>query len=385
MLIVLTIRTCLKFDGRVLAQIHTLADYYKNDTFKVLLFSNCDNLELKLPSNVEVITFKMITTRLPEVNYFLLFKLFEFGIISFSKLKKLKPDIIHVHDEFAIPGSLLYKKRKKEKVKLIYDDHELYNLDEKSSFYRKLRRWLEFKMFKSADRIIMANQYRADYAKKKIKYLEKKEITIIDNYQYDFGEEKDLGKINFKFERGIKYIINQGVINEYRGSETLKQVVYNLPKNWRLVLLGNTRENYEEFIGGLVKNKESVVYGGRLPQEDVALFWEQVQAAVIFYQTDRINERFCAPNRLFQAANLGLPLIVNQNPVLADFVKMNRCGIVLTDNIIEQQDLISGFFKNYIQIEENAAKMKNKYSYDEVGKRLIGLYQQILENKKKDN
>lgn len=380
MLIVLTIRTCLKHDGRVLAQIHTLANHYKNDTFKVLLFSNCGNHEPKLPSNVEVITFKMITSRLPDTNYFLLLKLIEFGIVSFRKLKMLKPDIIHVHDEFAIPGSLFYKRRKKEKVKLIYDDHELYNLDENSSYYRKLRRWLEFQMFKSADRVIMANQYRADYSKKKVKYLEQKEITIIDNYQYDFGEEKDPGKIKFKFEKGINYLINQGVINEYRGSGILKQVVNNLPENWRLVLLGNTRENFEEFISGISVNKESVVYGGLLPQEDVTLFWEQVQAAVIFYQTDRLNERFCAPNRLFQAANLGLPLIVNQNPVLADFVTANKCGIVLTENVAEQKQLIADFFENFHQTEKNALKMKNKFSYDEVGKRLVGLYEQLLEN-----
>lgn len=382
MKVAITIRTCLQYDGRVLAQLVTLANRYKDSTFEVFVFPNCKSEGINLPANVIVRDAQLWSMKLPGSAPFLLIKQLHFGLIMLFRLSSFKPDVIHVHDEFAILGPMLFKKWFNKKVKLIYDDHELYNLDANPSVYRKLRRFLEFKMFKSADTVIMANSHRAKYARLVVNELSHKEITIIDNYPFSFFQSQDKKVETFKKESGIKYALHQGVISEDRGKSLLKEVVKNLPDNWKVVLLGLPVDQFAAFVNEQKEYANRIVNGGRVPNDQIVAVYENFDASIIFYKTRNLNEKYCAPNRLYQAANAGLPLIVNDNPVLTDFVDKTKTGISIDRNKTELKSNTQRFFSEFVSFEINAAKLKNEFLYEnKVAPELLSVYDNLLNEK----
>jgi glycosyltransferase involved in cell wall biosynthesis len=379
MKVAIIIRTCLQYDGRVLAQIVTLANEYKSSAFTVYVYPNCKSEGIKLPENVIVIDSKLWTLKLPGSNTFLFIKQIHFGFSMLNKLIKSKPDIIHVHDEFPILGALIYKKFFNRKVNLVYDDHELYNLDANPSLYRRLRKFLEFKMFSYADQVNMANSHRAVYAKSVVKCLNDKEINVIDNFPFTFFQSKIHKVETFKKEKGIKYLLHQGEINENRGKQLLVEVIKHLPENWRIVLLGLPMDQFRQFVDQYKDLAKWIVNGGRVPNDQIIAVYDNFDASVVFYKTEMLNEKYCAPNRLYQAANAGLPLIVNDNPALLDFITINKTGIAIDREIEEIVNNINRFFRDYNIFFENARKLKGEFLYEEkVAPKLIEVYQQII-------
>jgi glycosyltransferase involved in cell wall biosynthesis len=236
-------------------------------------------------------------------------------------------------------------------------------------------------MFGAADKINMANAHRAAYAKSVIKHLKDKEITVIDNYPFSFFQTKEMEVETFKKKKGIKYLLHQGEINENRGIELVSEVLENLPDNWRLVILGLSFEKYEKFIGIMPEYKEKIVNGGRVPNDQIIAAYKNFDASIVFYKTEKINEKFCAPNRLYQAANAGLPLIVNNNPVLSDFVNQNKTGLIIDLKTEETDQRVVEFFGNYQKYRTNALRLKNKFLYeDKVAPVLLRLYGPLISN-----
>lgn len=378
MKVAIIIRTCLQYDGRVLAQIVTLANEYKNSEFTIYVYPNCKSENIELPKNVVVKDSNLWTLKLPGSNVFLFVKQIHFGFSMLRKLLNTNPDVIHVHDEFPILGALIYKNWFNRKVSLVYDDHELYNLDPNPSIYRRLRKFLEFKMFSSADQVNMANSHRANYAKSVIKELKGKEINVIDNYPFTFFQSDLVEVSTFKKEKGIKYLLHQGEINENRGKQLLVEVIKHLPENWRLVLLGLPIDQFQQFVDQNKDLTKRIVNGGRVPNDQIIAVYDNFDASVVFYKTEKLNEKYCAPNRLYQAANAGLPLIVNDNPVLSDFVSINKTGLAIDQGADEITKNIKRFFSEYDIFLEYALRLKNEFLYEtKVAPKLLEIYRQL--------
>ena len=329
MKVAITIKTNLTYDGRVLAQLNTLSDSFPNYIFRIFVLEDGPFKE-SLPSKISYKKVNLLTRKLPKSKLFQFIKLLEYGVVLFLKLFFFKPDIIHVHDAGSILGPILYKQLFKNNF-LIYDDHELLYEDEIIPFYQKIMKRLERRMFRLADQIIMANNERFEYAKTHIGIIKKKPVTIIENYHFTKNQSDTKNDYIIEKSPGYKYLLHQGVINEARGLDLLRVILVNLPDDWKLLLIGIKKDAYNQFVSFNKDLIEKTVFGGYIPYHLLNAYWEQVDGAVIFYQTDSINNKLCAPNRLYQAANLGIPIIVNENPVLSKFVYSNLNGIALSE------------------------------------------------------
>lgn len=375
MKLALTVKTKLQFDGRVLSQVYTLAKEHPSWQIVIFLISDGGG-KVKLPENVEVRYLKLLTRILPKSPFFQAIKMFESALILNFKLLKFKPDVLHVHDEPAILGPIFYKRINK-KVKLVYDDHELRNLDMHFTGKDKLMANLENRMFRMADKIIMANEYRRDYAIAHSNLIkqQKDKIEIIANYPFANSEEGKNEKPDLLSDVSVKYLLHQSVaISEDRGKQILIETMKKLPDVWKLVIIGVNEDSFNEFMKGNEVLAAKVIFGGFVPYNELEEIWKNVDAAVIFYETSKINNRLCAPNRLYLAANHGIPLIVNENPVLKDFVENNNCGVVVK----KDSRVIDDFFSSFDEILLNAQKLKGKFTYDSQAEKLISIYNQLI-------
>jgi len=373
MKIALVIKTSLDFDGRVISQIDALSSKYPESKITILLLPDKKTI-IEFAKNVSIKEIKLLSRKLPKTEFWQFFKMIEYGVISLIKLFQLKPNIIHVHDENSILGPLIYKKLK-PKVPLVYDDHELKNLPP-GNVKEKLMLQLEKSIFKSATLSIVANESRKKFISKLFK---PQACYIIENWLYNREIKKAeqhtvelLDKIKHFKEKGKKIILHQGFLNEERGISTLKTIVDQLPDNWLMLFIGVEKSSYDFYF----KDNIQTYYGNFISNQDLQLIWGKMDAVVVFYSTNSLNNKYCAPNRLYLALNLGIPVIINkENPELQLLLKKYKTGISVTTTDISEK--ITLFFLHYSEFKTKAVKYIDCFEYKAKNHPIIGIYNKI--------
>ena len=90
------------------------------------------------------------------------------------------------------------------------------------------------------------------------------------------------------------------------------------------------------------------------------------------YKPYNLNNKYCAPNRVYMAYYFGKPIIVNEdNPVLNSFVKKLGFGEVINEN------------SNFVRVFENLEKscnvvMQPYFKNDSHPKNIINIYNKLI-------
>lgn len=374
--VAIVVKTALDFDGRVISQIDSLSKLFDKARFKILLLPDKETT-VQFRQNVNIKEIQLVSRFLPKSSFWQLFKMIEYGITTCFELFKLKPDIVHVHDESSILGPLLFKKLR-NKTLLIYDDHELKNLPPRE-FREKLMFFLEKKIFKNADVNIVANNSRKRFVEKIFTPLS--EPKIIENWLYQRalkekpkeGTIKLLDTFSELRKNGKKILLHQGALNENRDVGLVKLIAEHLPEDWILVFIGAKEEQYHNYF----KNYTKSYNGGFIYNADLPKIWEKVDSVVIFYSTNTLNNSYCAPNRMFLALNLGIPVIINEkNPELHRLIKLYRNGIGISEETAAER--LENFIRHYSEYLHRTKSLKGQFEFNQTTLHpVIKLYDQL--------
>ena len=351
--IAVAVKTDLKYDGRVLNHLEIISELFENSKIYLLYLADGPTLP-QLPKNVIINEVKLLTRNLPKSWPFQIIKNIEYALKTMIHLFAIKPQLIHIHDELALLGPYIYGKIN-SKVKIIYDDHELKHMEENISLREKIEKNLEEKIFLLSDAIIVANEHRKDFLLRKIPRLKKDKMYVVENWVSE-NKEKSFDFSPLKISK--KILLHQGVLNQNRCDHLLASLSLSLPIDWQIGILGVSKSAFNSFISKYDLKIENFIFFGKVNYSQINSIWMKIDGGVIFYETKKINNRLCAPNRLFLSTNLGKPIIVNSNPVLKEFVEKNKFGCVY-DNNEEEFD----FFKNYNLYEANAKNIIGRYFF----------------------
>jgi glycosyltransferase involved in cell wall biosynthesis len=167
----------------------------------------------------------------------------------------------------------------------------------------------------SADYVIFCNQIRREY------YLDKGWVKCTSIVLENLPSQKVLNFISYTspMDRATlsrKYNINlngkiclvyAGSMSKERGVEMLIDRVSRSPEVY-LFLVGN-------YIGEMKTELPSNVQAlGRMSHNDTLRLIMSCDAQIAYYDNSLLNTRFAAPQKLYESAALGVPLIVNRNP-----------------------------------------------------------------------
>lgn len=351
--IAVVVKTDLKYDGRVLNHLEIISELFENSKIYLLYLADGPILP-QLPKNVTIKEVKLLTRSLPKSWPFQIIKNIEYAIKTMIHLFAIKPQLIHIHDELALLGPYIYRKIN-SKVKIIYDDHELKHMEKNILLREKIEKYLENKTFLLSDAIIVANKQRKVYLLKKISRLKKDKVYVVENW-VSKNKTKSVDLSPLKISK--KILLHQGVINQNRCDHLLASLSLSLPIDWQIGILGISRIAFNSFISKYDLKKENFIFFGKVNYSQINSIWMKIDGGVIFYETKKINNRLCAPNRLFLSTNLGKPIIVNNNPVLKEFVEQNKSGCVYEKNS-EEFD----FFRNYNHYKSNVNNIIGKYFF----------------------
>ena len=331
--IVFIAKTNINTDGRILNQLRILKEWNTELEVDLILF----------PDKKVTISFDD-TVKLHQINgtfrhspFLRVFTVLEFTFKAFKLLNKLKPRIVHAQDSAILLPVLLYRLLHPKKFYLIYDDHEVPNKNE--TYSKKILDASENFLIKKSDAVIMANKERMLHLKKKL-HLNNNIFYFLNLPYFNDKPSKvpstlmvsKLDELELQKKQGTKFIIHQGPLEIERGRQKLAEICKNLPKPYVILLLGGTEADFIKFKEENELPDNKFFFVGRVNYEVLPLFWKKGSASIVMYLPTYINNRLCAPNRLYLSYFLGLPIIVNKdNPVLYDFIKTYKAGGFIED------------------------------------------------------
>ena len=286
-------------------------------------------------------------------------------------VKGKKYDLVYAHDYYtAIP--LLLLKRKKIGIKYVYDAHELY-IPVKNARFSK-RDWffyyMERKSIKEADLVICAQEDRAIIMKKHYKL--KNYPTVIRNISRLANlEDKSIAKsimIKYQdfFEIDAFTIVYAGVVTNTRKIDRLIEAIVQLGEGYKLLIIGDG--DSLELINTKIEelNTDSIISIGSIPYSSLYSVLRICDIGYIYYPTTDLNNIYCAPNKIYEYASVGLPIISNENPTVKKLVDKYEIGLC-NDNI---KSAIEDIAKNYKYYKEKVLAFDSNVSWENERKRL---------------
>lgn len=247
--------------------------------------------------------------------------------------RALRPAVIHAHDYFmAGPGRLAAAWAG---AAFVYDAHELVipSPDERMGARERIWYTLEASVVRQAHLVIAANQERAELMR--CHYRLRRTPTVVRNIppapQTAGGEQV---RSRMASNRPVQ-LVYQGDLALSRGIGLFVDAVAALGPDFELKLIGggpDTRQLEDRIRQAGAEGWITLL--GRVPAAALPRLLASADLGVICYADRGLNNRFCAPNKLYEYAQAGLPMVGKPNPVIE--AAFNRYGVGISRSDIRE-------------------------------------------------
>lgn len=182
-----------------------------------------------------------------------------------------------------------------------------------SPFKRRLSR----RYFAAADHVIVPEPNRAQLIRDW--FALPSLPTVVPNVPF-IPEDVPSSQLN---NRAPNIALYQGMIAHDRPLATLARVIARRRTDWDLVLLGRDFGALEE----LRRIHPGLIHLQYVPPPGHLGVTRLANIGIACYSYDSLNNRFCAPNKIYEYAALGVPILANDVPGLVSTVRHARAGI----------------------------------------------------------
>lgn len=289
-------------------------------------------------------------------------------------------DIFHCNDLYALPIGVMIKILFNGKVKIIYDCHE-YETD--ASIYkdkkiiRKIALFAERALIKYADAVItVSDGIAAEY--QKLYGIPKPEV-VMNCPNYKRYEKKDLFRKRFNIPPETKIILYQGEYRKERGLETIAEAFKSLPDDLNVAMVFLGYGEYCEVIKKCAVGCKKIFFHETV---GIDVYMDYVCSAdygIHLMENTCLNHEYALPNKIFEYAMAGLPVIVSNLHEISRIVNRNGIGIVVKNNT--SGDLINGIREilksDKILIANNIEKFNKVYNWENQEKKLVDVYNSL--------
>jgi glycosyltransferase involved in cell wall biosynthesis len=250
---------------------------------------------------------------------------------------------------FGTAASAIALAGKYKKVPYIVSVLELYD---KVSFYRKNLKYI----LKGAKAVISCEINRARIMKswwtlERLPYVMPNK-SMVHPRELRLQALTERERFAIKEIENKKCIIYQGLISADRDLSVLAEALSEIDSEYTLVLIG------KEFYNGVEKIKKiynKTIYLGFFPAPDHLKITSYAHVGVACYDDSSLNNLFCAPNKIYEYAGFGIPVLGNNVPGLLYSIGTAGAGICADfsnkNNIIEA---LKDIEDNYAEYSRNA-------------------------------
>lgn len=369
--------TDINSDSRILKEMSCLARTYPQAKILGLgvMLEEEEHKTLE-EASFEIISFKLISRKwsfLPRVIRHALV-LIELVIRMFFRGVRHKPQLVHCHDTVVLPLGWLIKKF--TKAKLIYDAHELESdKNGQTKLMSKGTLWIEKFAWSSVDALIVVSPLIAKWYADNLGavYTE----VIMNSPQLDVNRhqfDKDYLRHKFNIPLEAKIYIYVGILGRGRGIELILNAFKALDEQSHLVFLG-----YGELASVIKQDSadySNIHYHDAVPHAQVVGIASSADFGFCLVQNVSLSDYYCLPNKLFEYAFAGLPVLASNFPDIREVVhqyQLGRCIELNVDSIKETVQALQNQAKQGID-----SSTLYPLSWEAQEEKLLRLYSQIL-------
>lgn len=293
------------------------------------------------------------------------FKYFEFcwRVYRFYKNKNVK--LVNIHSLGLLPLGVFLKWA--YKAKLVYDTHELETeTNGLAGFRKKLSKKLEGLLIKRADLTLVVSENIADWYAKEYSIARPPVVLNAPNKRElktnnHFREQLGIGE-------GQVILLYQGGLAAGRGVHLILEA-FKQRTDDKVVAVFMGYGALEDDIKKAAAQHSNIFFYPAVPPNVVLEYTSSADVGISLIENTCLSYYYCMPNKLFEYAMAGLPVLVSNMKEMAEFVAQNNSGFVLEDMTQEALNkLIDKVLQEDLQqIKLNAqqAALKNSWEVQE--------------------
>lgn len=188
--------------------------------------------------------------------------------------------------------------------------------------------------------------------------------VVVPNKPYSLIEEKICANVLNKYGEIInplknkKIILYQGGIKHIRMLDRIALAIKIINEDYHLLVVGPEQES--GLINELKNITPDITHIGFIPSPEYLAFCRIAHLGYVTYEPNSLNNIYCAPNKIFEYAAFGLPMIANDIPGLRYTIGVSgACELV---DPTEVNSIVNGIKKienNYSKYKENSISFYN--------------------------
>ena len=312
-------------------------------------------------------------------------RFFKLQFLSFKKIKKYEPDIVHFHDPELI--ILIWIIKKIFKCKIIFDIHESiadsfagkpWIPEYIKPILPKMYSFIEALFIRSFDTIIVV--------KDSFKELYGNEAHVIMNYPL-ISVNEDLKK---NFNENINFIY-AGIIMRDRGFPKILVIFNKLSKkhdNIHFNLIGkiDTKDLEENIVNYIQNNNlnDKITLYGLLPINEVYKILEKSHIGISLMEPNHAYLN-ALTTKIFDYMANGVPYVVSNFEIYHEYTNVNYTGITVDyyneDEILSKiNDLLLNREKLSLMSANGIKNVNENWNWNTQEKKLIEIYNNLLES-----
>jgi glycosyltransferase involved in cell wall biosynthesis len=193
---------------------------------------------------------------------------------------------------------------------------------EHTRFTRLLERVERSMLAHAVDGVITQNSFRAEIYRQERR--SRVEPAVVHNYKPRWeGEDSGELKRRLGVEDSRRVVLYEGVLQQGRCLENLFRAVPLFPENTILAVIGRQRDYFKAVLGPLAASvaPDAIKFIPGVPHDELLRLVAGADAGFVVYEDRSRNNRFCAPGKLSDYVNAGIPVVASALPPLIPIVE----------------------------------------------------------------
>jgi glycosyltransferase involved in cell wall biosynthesis len=305
-------------------------------------------------------------------------KFLAFNWRLFLQLRKEKFLILHVHDLWVLPASVIAAIIFQKPV--IYDVHEYsrgLEIFRKKKISGLLWKFSEKIFIRFVQIIIVINKYHGKLISND--HFNIPEPVILMNFPS--LEENNKNYLN-DFSHRDNLAIYQGILKEDRGLKRIIESMLSVKSGClKIVGYGELENELKELVNNYNLQKK-INFGGKISWDRLYLETSRARAGLVLFEPEGLNYTYASPNKFFEYVHAGTPVIASNIPSFDDLVGENKVGILVNHNSITE---IAGAIEKLLtnkdiwdDFHRECLKARQEWNWEQQEEKLLRIYQDLI-------
>lgn len=366
--------------SRVLKQTRSLVDNNIFDKIDIIALGN-DQLPKheKVSDEISIHRIKLISKPLPKHLLFQLIKYLEFTIRTLQLAHKSNSKAINAHSLSVLPIAYIFKLLSKSY--LIYDTHELETeRNGLSGVKKKLSKVIEKVLINYTDLNFVVSESIADWYD--TTYKISRPTVVLNTPKTRSLKNNNVFREQLNISSDQVIFLYQGGLTTGRGIEKLLNA-FKARTDSKCVIVFMGYGFLSENIKKASNDFDNIYYFPAVHPNVLLEYTSSADVGISLIENNCLSYYYCMPNKLFEYAMAGLPVLVSNMKDMSELVIKNDMGTVISNFTPAgiNKDLDGFLKKDLTQMKENAYRIAIENTWDIQEKKMVSAYKNMLDDK----